>query len=70
MDVAQLSRKRNEIVCSSFHGNSTGFTAEINLPKENLIFSVFRTIRDFRQPLTEKKRNYKNKYFVHGSKRR
>ena len=55
MDVAQLSRKRNEVVCSSFHGNSTGFTAEINLPKENLIFSVFRTIRDFRQPLTEKK---------------
>ena len=38
MDVAQLSRKRNEVVCSSFHGNSTGFTAEINLPKENLIF--------------------------------
>lgn len=38
MDVAQLSQKRNEIVCSSFHGNSTGFTAEINLPKENLIF--------------------------------
>ena len=40
MDVAQLSRKRNEIVCSSFHGNSTGFTAEINLPKENLIFFI------------------------------
>ena len=38
LNVTWLSRERNKNASSFFQGNSTGFTSEINLPEENLIF--------------------------------
>lgn len=38
LNVCQLSGKRKEIASTSFYGNTAGFTSEINLPEENLIF--------------------------------
>jgi len=37
-DLSELVSARSETVCNSFEGTSRGFTAEINLEKDNIVF--------------------------------
>ena len=37
-DLSDIVSKRKETVCSHFNGTSSGFTAEINLEKDNIVF--------------------------------